>query len=96
MNTHMHMIACGWWRVSRRRGREDESYTTGSIVPSHVMRLGFISKTPYFHYDFSLMNGYGFESLHPGGCALFFNSRGLEDELYHVNHMGKLWCPLES
>lgn len=40
-------------------------------IPSHGERFYCVSKSPYFLFDLSLMDGLSSESLHPGGCAVF-------------------------
>ena len=50
------------------------------------MGLGFVSKSPYFHYDLSLMDSCSSESLHHGGYALFLNLGG-HYEFYHISQM---------
>lgn len=89
MNTHMHMFACGWCHESSRHGGEDE-LQDGEDISKPWDEVSFCFKFPFFHYGFSLMAGHNLESLHPGGCALFLNLGGLQNEFCHINHIGKV------
>ena len=53
---------CGWWCGSRGV-RERMSDGTRRILPSHGTRFYFVSKSPYFHYGFSLKDDRSFENF---------------------------------